>query len=444
MFPGRTTSGQTGKAIALNPRHAKRPYDHIILVLQGGGALGAYQAGVFEGMTKAGYLPNWVTGVSIGAVNGALIAGNPPKKRIERLRAFWDRVSSGVSLAAPPFFSALHQGFAQTSATLGSVIGVPGFFVPRMPPPAFMPDGTLGALSVYDVNPLRTTLGRLVDFDLIKRRDVRLSVGAVNVRTGSSIYFDNLQTRVGPEHVLASGALPPAFAPVEIDGEYYWDGGIVSNTPIWYAIDHSPAVNVLIVQVDLFSAEGALPRNLDQVVERHKDIMYSSKTRFDSAPVRETHRQRGALRRLLQKLPAHLKVDPDVKMLEAAGRRGRIDIVRLINRRDSSRGCTKDYEFSRSTINELWAAGLEDARCVVAHPQRLIRTELSDSVRVYDLMREPPEEGESDGMINDQAAMPASRESRERSESYCIAGARSCGRAGRARDVMWKFHESNI
>ena len=161
----------------------------------------------------------------------------------------------------------------------------------------------------------------------------------------------------------------------------------MSNTPLWYAVDHSPAVDVLIVQVDLFSAEGELPQNLDQVMERHKDIMYSSKTRFDSAPVRETHRQRGALRRLLQKLPAHLKVDPDVKMLEAAGRRGRIDIVRLINRRDSSRGCTKDYEFSRSTINELWAAGLEDARCVVAHPERLIRTDLSDSVRAYDLLR---------------------------------------------------------
>jgi NTE family protein len=393
----------------MNLSRAKLQYDYLILVLQGGGALGAYQAGVFEGMTEGGYLPDWVTGVSIGAINGAMIAGNPPKQRIERLRAFWDRVSSGVSLAVPRFFSALHQGFTHASATLGSVVGVPGFFVPRMPPPAFMPDGMPGALSVYDVDPLRTTLGRLVDFDLIKRRKVRLSVGAVNVRTGNSTYFDNLQTRIGPEHVLASGALPPAFAPVEIDGEYYWDGGIVSNTPLWYAIDHSPAVNVLIVQVDLFSAEGALPRNLDQVMERHKDIMYSSKTRFDTAHVREIRRQRGALRRLLQKLPAYLQVDPDVKTLEAAGVRGHIDIVRLINRRDSSTGYTKDYEFSRATVNELWAAGLDDARRVVAHPERLIRTDLSDSVRVYDLMRGPPEEAKSGGMINAQAAMPASR-----------------------------------
>jgi NTE family protein len=368
---------------------AKLQYDYVILVLQGGGALGAYQAGVFEGMTEAGYLPDWITGVSIGAINGALIAGNSPRQRIERLRTFWDRVSSGVSIAAPPLFGALHQNFAKASATWGSIVGVPGFFVPRAPPPAFMPDGAPGALSVYDVDPLRTTLRRLVDFELIKRRGVRLSVGAVNVRTGNSTYFDNLRTRIGPEHVLASGALPPAFAPIKIDDQYYWDGGIVSNTPLWYAVDHSPAVNVLIVQVDLFSADGELPQNLDQVMERHKDIMYSSKTRFDTAHVREIQRQRGALRRLLQKLPAHLKVDPDARMLDASGRRGHIDIVHLINRRRGYTGYTKDYEFSRATVNELWAAGLDDARRVVAHPERLIRTDVSEGVRVYDLMRGP-------------------------------------------------------
>jgi NTE family protein len=266
---------------------------------------------------------------------------------------------------------------------------VPGFFVPRVPPPAFMPDGARGALSVYDVDPLRATLGRLVDFRLIKRRKVRLSVGAVNVRTGSSTYFDNLQTRIGPEHVLASGALPPAFAPIEIDGEHYWDGGIVSNTPLWYAIDHSPAVNVLIVQVDLFSAEGELPQNLDQVMERHKDIMYSSKTRFETGHVRQIRRLQGALRRLLHKLPLRLKADPDVKTLEAAGRRGHIDIVHLINRRSSYAGYTKDYEFSRASVKELWAAGLADARGVVAHPESLIRTDRSEGVRAYDLMRGP-------------------------------------------------------
>jgi NTE family protein len=369
--------------------HAKLPYDCFILVLQGGGALGAYQAGVFEGLTEAGCSPDWVTGVSIGAINGALIAGNPPKQRVARLRGFWDRVSSGASMTAHPIFRALHWGFARAGASLGSVVGVPGLFSPRVPPPAFMPEGTPSALSVYDIDPLRTTLGSLVDFDLIRRRDVRLSVGAVNIRTGDATYFDSLQTQMNAEHVLASAALPPAFAPIEIDGEYYWDGGIVSNTPLSYAVDHSAAVNVLIVQVDLFRPEGELPRNLDQVMERHKDIMYSSRKPFESVRVRKTQRQRGALRRLLQKLPARFKSDPDVKILEAEGRPGRIDIVRLINRRLSYMGSTKDYEFSRAAVNELWAAGLDDARSVLAHPECLVRTDLSENVRAYDLTRGP-------------------------------------------------------
>src|SRR5215472_10829261 len=173
----------------MSPSHrANQRYDCVVLVLQGGGALGAYQAGVFEGMAEAGYAPDWITGVSIGSINGALIAGSPPDQRIKRLRAFWDRVSSGAPIAAPPLFNALRQGFAHASAALASVIGVPGLFAPRVLPAALMPDGTSGALSVYDVDPLRKTLGQLVDFDLIRRCKVRLSLGAVNVRTGSSTY----------------------------------------------------------------------------------------------------------------------------------------------------------------------------------------------------------------------------------------------------------------
>jgi NTE family protein len=364
--------------------HRARPqYDCVILVLQGGGALGAYQAGVFEGMSEGGYAPDWVAGVSIGAVNGALIAGNPVGRRVERLRAFWDRVSSGVTMSTR-FSNPWQDRLAQVSATFTSLVGVPGLFVPRIPPPAFMPDGDPGALSVYDASPLRTTLEELVDFERINRREVRLIVGAVNVRTGSLVYFDSRKTMIGPLHVLASGALPPAFAPVEIDGEYYWDGGVVSNTPLWYAVDNSPEVATLVVQVDLFSANGALPKNLDQVVERHKDIMYSSKDRIDSDRVPEVRRRRGALRRLLQKLPRYFRSDPDVRALQRMGR-SRIDVVHLINRRHSYPGHAKDYEFSRTTIQELWAAGLDDARSIVAHPERLHRTDLSDSTRVWSL-----------------------------------------------------------
>ena len=371
----------------MNRSHRTRPqYDCVVLVLQGGGALGAYQAGVYEGMSEAGYAPDWVAGVSIGAVNGALIAGNPPEQRIERLHAFWDRVSSGVTMTAPAFSSPWHDRLTQVSATFSSLVGVPGLFVPRVPPPAFMPDGDPGALSVYDAAPLRTSLEELVDFDLINRREVRLSVGAVNVRTGSLTYFDSRKTMIGPAHVLASGALPPAFAPVEINGEYYWDGGVVSNTPLWYAVDNSLDVATLVVQVDLFSADGDLPKNLDQVVERHKDIMYSSKDRFDGDRLPEVRRRQGALRRLLQKLPRYFKTDPDVKALQGTGR-SPIDVIHLINRRHSYPGYAKDYEFSRTTIQELWAAGLEEARSIVADPKQLRRTGLSDSTRVWKLAR---------------------------------------------------------
>jgi NTE family protein len=365
-------------------------YDCVILVLQGSGALGAYQAGVFEGLAEAraaqgGFSPNWVTGVSIGAINAALIAGNPPERRIERLRAFWDLVSSAVPVKGPWSCDPLRRIFNNASAAVSATFGVPGFYVPRVPAPLLMPDGHPGALSVYHTQPLRGTLEQLVDFELINRRDVRLSLGAVNVRTGNSTYFDNLETRIGPEHVMASGALPPAFASVEIDGEHYWDGGIVSNTPLWYVLDASPRMNALIIQVDLFNATGELPRNLDQVMERHKDIMYSSKTRLNTTRVREMQQMRRALHRLLQKLPDDLKSDRDVRMLETVCSSSHIDIVHLINRRYSYTSHSKDYEFSRATVRQLWDAGLEDVRRTVAHLDRLRESEPIDGIRVYDL-----------------------------------------------------------
>ena len=341
-------------------------YDHVILVLQGGGALGAYQAGVYEGLSEAGFLPDWVAGVSIGAVNGALIAGNPGARRIERLRAFWDLVSQGCASAA-------------ASATLG----VAGFYVRRMPHPSLMPEGSPGALSLYDARQLKGTLEKLVDFKLINGHGVRLSVGAVDVRTGNSTYFDSRRTRIRPEHVMASGALPPAFAPVEIDGEHYWDGGIVSNTPLWYVLDDSPRLRALIVQVDLFNASGELPGSLSRVMERHKDIVYSSKTRFNTTVLREIRGQRAAFRRLLQKLPRNLKSDPDVRKLEAACAGMQVDIVHFINHRRGYAAHTKDYEFSRAAVNELWAAGLDDVRRAGAHPGWLKRTKVLDGIQVY-------------------------------------------------------------
>ena len=346
----------TGMPKAPRPQ---RKYDYIVLVLQGGGALGAYQAGVFEAMAEAGLAPNWVAGVSIGAINGALIVGNAVGHRTQRLREFWDLVSTGLPASAPTLWDPWHAAFNRTSALFSATFGVPGFYAPRVPPPELMPDGSPGALSVYDATPLAHTLERMVDFDLVNRPEVvRYSAGAVNVTSGNSKYFDNSHEKIGVPHVMASAALPPAFPAVEIKGEWYWDGGIVSNTPLWYVLDEAPDLRGLIVQVDLFGARGQLPRNLDQAMERHKDIIFSSKTRLNTTMVKEIGAMTG---------------EP------------RIDILHLINRRTRYTSSSKDYEFSRATVNELWDAGREAARRSFAHLGTLKGKTTPDGIRVFDV-----------------------------------------------------------
>jgi NTE family protein len=374
-------------------RRSKQPkqfavpkHEQSVLVLQGGGALGAYQAGVYEGMAERGFAPTWVTGVSIGAINGALIAGNVPERRLERLRAFWDRVSSAIPFVVPAFLDPLQLALNRASTMATTTFGVPGFFVPRLPPPYLAPDGSPGALSIYDTSPLRETLEDLVDFDLINQKAVRLSVGSVDLHTGNSVYFDSLRQTIGPEHIMASGALPPGLPPIVIDGNYYWDGGIVSNSPLWYVLDDAPGLSALIMQVDLFSARGPLPQNLDQVLERSKDIQYSSKTRFNSSRVEELEGMRAALGRLLEKLPPKLREDPDYQLLAPMCRRQHhITLVHLINRRSAYSSSDKDYLFSRAEVQQLWDAGLEDVRRSCAHPQWREATEAARGVRVFDL-----------------------------------------------------------
>jgi len=250
-------------------------FDHTVLVLQGGGALGAYQAGIYAGLADAGVAPDWISGVSIGAINAALIAGNPPERRVARLREFWERVSAQTPFIPPAYMDPMRPMLNFFSAASSLTLGVPGFFVPRMPPPFMAPDGSIEALSFYDTQPLRATLEEMIDFELINRKEIRLSLGSVSVRSGNSVYFDNQKMRLGPEHVLASGALPPGFPPVEVDGELYWDGGIASNTPLWYVLDEDYRMSALVLQVDVFSGAGDLPQNLNQVQERVKDIQYA-------------------------------------------------------------------------------------------------------------------------------------------------------------------------
>jgi len=359
-------------------------HDHRILLLQGGGALGAYQGGVYEGIAGVGFAPDWVVGISIGAINSALIAGNPPGRRVARLREFWDRVSVRSPQALPAAMDFARPMMNRMAAAGAMFFGIPGFFTPRMPPPQFAPEGTLAALSYYDTEPLRATLEELVDFDRINHGDIRLSLGAVNARTGESVYFDTDNDTITASHVMASGALPPGFPPVEIDGEYYFDGGIMSNTPLQYAAQDY-RLSALIVQVDLFSGLGELPRNLGQVQERVKDIQFQSKARLSLEKFREIEALRSTLADVLVKLPASLRSDPQVRKLREISRRGPVSLVHLVNRCDTKSSDFKDYEFSRATVDDLWRAGHDDVQRVLKHPEACGITDLGNGVRVFDL-----------------------------------------------------------
>jgi NTE family protein len=366
-----------------SPAGAFLAHDRRILLLQGGGALGAYHAGVYEGLAAAGFAPDWVVGISIGAINAAIIAGNPPERRADRLREFWNLVSAQAPFALPAAMDFARPMMNRMAAASAMFFGIPGFFVPRVPPPQFAPEGTLAAVSYYDTEPLRATLNRLVDFDRINSGDVRLSLGAVNARSGESVYFDSEDCSITASHVMASGALPPAFPPVEIDGEHYFDGGIMSNTPMQYAAKDF-RMNALIVQVDLFSGLGELPRNLNQVQERVKDIQFQSKTRFSYAQVREIEALRTALAEVLDKLPAGIRSDPQVQKLAEVSRRGALSLIRLVNRHDTKSSDFKDYEFSRATVDELWQAGHGDIERVLKHPEACRVSEVGNGVRFFE------------------------------------------------------------
>lgn len=362
-------------------------HEHTILVVQGGGALGAYQAGVYAGLEESGLDVDWVTGVSIGAINAALIAGNPPERRVERLREFWERVSAQTQFNLPSSLDLMRPLVNRASAASAAVFGVPGFFTPRMPPPQLAPKGSMEALSYYDTEPLKATLKELVDFDFINRKHIRLALGAVNVSTGNSVYFDNTKMSICPEHVMASGALPPGFPPVNIDGELYWDGGIVSNSPLTYVTDEAYRADALIFQIDLFSGAGEPPQNLNQVQERAKDIQYSSKTRFNASRLREFEEIRASLRRVIEKLPEALRSDPDVQRLKAISTRGPITLVHFINRHNTYSSNVKDCEFSRATVSELWKAGHDDVRHAMNRPDWSQVTDLGHGIRVFDATR---------------------------------------------------------
>jgi NTE family protein len=370
----------------------RRP-ERTVLVLQGGGALGAYQGGAYEALAAAGHTPDWIAGISIGAVNAAIIAGNPPERRVTRLRQFWDLVSSRLTIPPLAADDASRKIFNEASAALVASTGAPGFFDPRMPPAVVMPPGTIEAISIYDTSPLKQTLLDLIDFDLLNSGPIRLSVGAVQVRTGNFKYFDSREHEIRAEHIMASGALPPGFPPVLIDDEAYWDGGLVSNTPLQYVLDGGgPREDMCVFQLDLFSAKGAMPETLFDIGQREKDIRYSSRTRLNTDMFRQMQTVRRAVRRLEAKLPDELKDSADWKLLGTIGCNAAITIVHLIHRRAAYSTQSNDYEFSRYTVDEHWRDGQDDVKRTLRHPAWINREPPREGVTVLDLTKEldPP------------------------------------------------------
>jgi NTE family protein len=370
---------------ARTPANAQR-----VLVLQGGGALGSYQAGAYQALCHCDFEPEWIAGISIGAINAAIIAGNEREKRVPRLKEFWEMVSAPVPWNPVTNGYRSRSLFNETSAALIATFGVPGFFTPRLPPAPLWPQGSPQSQSYYDTTPLKKTLERLVDFDRINDLKTRLSVGAVSVTTGNFRYFDNFEFRkqgkkIGPEHIMASGALPPGFPSIVIEGEHYWDGGIASNTPLDYVLDEEINNDLLIFQVDLFSARGPLPLSLLEAAEREKDIRFSSRTRMNTDKNRTIHNVRKALRELIEKLPDYLRNDPSYEILCKAAKESTVTVVHLIYRSKNYESSSKDYDFSHIGMVEHWGAGERDVHLSMRHKDWLQRPQSGETMMTYDL-----------------------------------------------------------
>ncbi|MDE2580448.1 MAG: patatin-like phospholipase family protein [Rhodospirillales bacterium] len=361
-----SAGAETNADTAAPGRASRRPpgCNQVALVLQGGGALGAYQAGVYQALHEAGIEPDFVAGVSIGAINGAIIAGNPPERRLERLRAFWETITARPagtwSWPFPVDGDEPRRAVNTLAAMQAMAFGQPGFFTPNLPNPWFSPRGAKTATSIYDTAPLRETLLRLVDFDLLNRNPVRYAAGAVAIRSGNFRYFDTTQSVLGPEHVMASGALPPALPMVRIGEDCYWDGGLVSNTPLQHVMENAGSARMLLFQVDLFSSRGRLPRDMMDVLSREKDIRYSSRTRMVTDAYKERFRERRMLRSLLAKVPED-RLTPEEKALkESCDAMPELTILHLIFEQAAYEGQAKDYEFSAASMREHWQSGYRD------------------------------------------------------------------------------------
>jgi NTE family protein len=358
---------QDGRAAARSPEGRRlfpAELGQVVLVLQGGGALGAYQAGVYQALHEAGIEPDWVIGTSIGAINASLIAGNPPECRLPRMREFWRRVRHDAlshALGSAPWSG----GAASKAMTFG--FGVRGFFEPN--PMAWLgPHAPLGAEAAgyYSTAPLERTLNELVDFALIEAKRTRLTVGAASVRTSEMRYFDSRDMRLTARHVTASGALPPAFPPIRIDGELYWDGGILSNTPVETVFDDNPRQNGIIFAVHIWNPVGPEPDTMWKVFNRHKDIQYSSRALTHIGRQKQIHRLRHIIAELGKRLPVAEREQAEIRELLGYACLTRMHVVRLLAPSLDGEDHAKDIDFSRDGIRARWEAGVADTTRVLA------------------------------------------------------------------------------
>jgi NTE family protein len=347
---------QTGGSRAADGN--KRPPFQIALVLQGGGALGAYQAGVYEALHEAGIEPDWIIGTSIGAINAGLIAGNPPERRLAHIKEFWRR------MRAKDFWGLAHWPGLDMAAAYWSTLfgGLPSFFEPN--PLALLgshyPIGADQA-GFYSTAPLAKTLAELVDVAMIARGSPRLTVGAAHVRSSRMHYFDSRNCTITIRHIMASGALPPAFPAVRLDGELYWDGGILSNTPIEAVFDDIPRRDALIFAVHMWNPTGPEPASIADVLHRHKDIQYSSRVSTHIARQQQLHRLRHVVSELAKFVPAEKRSDAFVTDLAEYGCLTRMHVVQLLAPRLDNENYTKDADFSVTSIRQRWDAGYADA-----------------------------------------------------------------------------------
>lgn len=375
------------------------PFECVALLLQGGGALGAYQAGVYQALSEAGLEPDWVAGISIGAINAAIIAGNAPQNRLKKLREFWEFITIDEFALFPTAVKCFatrndiqRQAINFMSAAHTLISGIPGFFKPRPLIPWLEPNGSMPATSFYDLSGFKSTLEQMIDFDRLNNDDIRLNVGAVNVKTGNFTDFDNKLMKITPEHIMASGALPPGFPAVEIEGEYYWDGGLISNTPLQWVVEDKSYEDSLVFQVDLWSADGEFPQNMADVLTRQKDVQFSSRTRANTSRFKQQRKLYHNIAKLIEKLPDDLKRSPEAKLLSEAADTKVYNIVHLIYHNKNYEGYSKDFEFSRLSMEAHWQSGYNDTLKTLEHKKVLERPHNSEGIAIFDYSRGKGEE----------------------------------------------------